>query len=541
MQIIVVTPTGEEVLFVKPSNTVDYVKNLLFEKTGVPPQQQTLSFNGKILDDMTVLEWMIGLGEGSILELTLPEGNTMPPPPTTTASSTTTATEPEEADPSRSYMFVGLGVGLPFIAVGALWYKHKRDNAPAKVTPSYIADEQLKKVEEGKKTHHHQQHHHHHHAKEAFSIDSKLDDVDDTDDDCSPVKTSPQLVKKPHPEVIRKSTIELLDELHATNAPTSEGANGNVLEAWSANDTGTEHAHHGIQMHPPQHHHHGHEEHTSEMKHHTFTPKWHKKAETTEPKRRINRSPTQPFRQTATPQAPTGAHPLDTGARQIVMADVPTENPGSETEVQALRNAARHNQFSMTLVGMPPAPDVVVTDVEVAEPAPILAPTPASSPAPAPTPPPAPAPKPPPRKAGSHSHSHSHHGSLSSEEAAFLSSHSHAGSHSHSHSASHSHTASGAVPPPPQLPGAVPPPPQVTGAGNAHNTALGAVRPPPQARHTVPNAVRPPPQLPKSIHPPEATATTTAAMRRKTEKRMLHDPEKHHRCTSQQGKKVLLE
>lgn len=52
MQIFVRLPSGRAiVLDVHPSNTVEYIKLLIHEKEGIPPEQQTLVFAGKSLGD----------------------------------------------------------------------------------------------------------------------------------------------------------------------------------------------------------------------------------------------------------------------------------------------------------------------------------------------------------------------------------------------------------------------------------------------------------------------------------------------------------
>ena len=69
MQITVMTPTGEKVVIdVGPSDTIDDVKKKVQEKTGIPPEQQNLGFEGKDLQGTATLA-EAGLQNGSTLTM----------------------------------------------------------------------------------------------------------------------------------------------------------------------------------------------------------------------------------------------------------------------------------------------------------------------------------------------------------------------------------------------------------------------------------------------------------------------------------------
>ncbi|XP_030386474.1 NEDD8-like [Scaptodrosophila lebanonensis] len=71
MLIKVKTLTGKEIeIDIKPTDTVDRIKERIEEKEGIPPQQQRLIFSGRQLnDDRTVADYKVQ--RGSVLHLVL--------------------------------------------------------------------------------------------------------------------------------------------------------------------------------------------------------------------------------------------------------------------------------------------------------------------------------------------------------------------------------------------------------------------------------------------------------------------------------------
>lgn len=127
-QITVVTFTDESVVInIGPSDTIEDVKEKVYEKTGIPPDQQQLEVHGKILNDGASL-YALGVADGAILEMTSGSFTTSAAPTAVRNSTQNHHAQASLAPAASKYtneiahqrpsLYIALAVILPMLFVG---------------------------------------------------------------------------------------------------------------------------------------------------------------------------------------------------------------------------------------------------------------------------------------------------------------------------------------------------------------------------------------------------------------------------------------